>query len=652
VNVDRLKTARKVEQFAETPQLVAGAAVSPFKYTEYSRLQQYLRVRKKVAQGAAFIICQAGWDAEKSRQLIEALAPLGVPVLGNVLFLDLAAAGITKDLPGCVITDEFMEKLRAETPADAVQRAAQQLAMFRGLGYRGADLSGFESTEQIQKLLDAALAIDDWEKFKENMTFSPGSHAHPRGLSARPAWLDFLHRNAFEPDGALCPMVRTLLSPAEHSFERLGFVYKVFAAWEALAKGELFDCRLCGDCYLPEDYFICTQGACEKRMPNPPCGDATPEGKCGNNEKRVCVGELLYHRAIKTDDLAGLEARVNPPRDFRVNGTASILNHYFGRSHESRLTLLEQTGIIQIGETIHATIPRVGVAMRYIVSLGEEGFTRPNRGLLVLKDLFTSQARMKPAYIDINVDALGENTPHIMRQLIRMLKQYGEGTPPCVDSSNPEVLRAGLDEWYATPGAKPPLVNSVNYADVEKTEPIMALRREKRFSIVCLLSGPKGVLESADAMVNAAHELFDMARRYGFKPTEIFFDAVVLGLMFDSCVDELGNPKPSHTYNSFHAIERIMRDPTLKGVNTSLGISNWTHQVKRRRIGHNRAYLHAAMQRGLNTAIVDVTREYVIKPAAKELVQLVQTFAELDASEDALLRYSQAVRSIRQKSWV
>jgi 5-methyltetrahydrofolate corrinoid/iron sulfur protein methyltransferase len=245
-----------------------------------------------------------------------------------------------------------------------------------------------------------------------------------------------------------------------------------------------------------------------------------------------------------------------------------------------------------------------------------------------------------------------------MRQLIRMLKHYGEGpparagTPPCVDSSNPEVLRAGLDEWYSTPGVKPPLVNSINYADFSKTEPIMALRKEKQFSIVCLLAGPKGVLPSADAMVNAARELFDKARGYGFKPQEIFFDAVVLGLMFDSCVDELGNPKPSHTHNSFAAIERIMRDPVMKGVNTSLGISNWTHQVKRRRIGHNRAYLHCAMKRGLNTAIVDVMRQYVVKPAAQELIDLVETFASLDGSEDALLRYSQAVRGIRQKAWV
>ena len=49
-------------------QFFAGAAVSPFKYTEPSLMQQYYKMEKKIAAGAQFLITQVGWDWKKSRR--------------------------------------------------------------------------------------------------------------------------------------------------------------------------------------------------------------------------------------------------------------------------------------------------------------------------------------------------------------------------------------------------------------------------------------------------------------------------------------------------------------------------------------------------------------------------------------------------------
>ncbi len=302
---------------------------------------------------------------------------------------------------------------------------------------------------------------------------------------------------------------------------------------------------------------------------------------------------------------------------------------------------------------LHASIPTVAPAMFYLKELGEVGFTTPNRGLNLIIDLIISQANCLPAYIDINIDALGEAAPRLIRHFVCLIKRYGRGVPVCVDSSNPEVLRAGLEEWYADgTSVSPPLINSINYAELDKTRPILELRKKYNFSIVGLLIGKAGVLKSADEMYAAAKNIFKEALNYGFKPSQIFFDTVTLGITFDSPLSELGEPKPSHTYNSFNAIKKIMTDPEMKGVNTILGVSNWTHDVKRRRIGHNRAFIEEARSYGLNSIIIDVTQDYGIKPAPKELVEIVKMFASLDGSEESVLTYTAKIRELRAQKMV
>ena len=142
-----------------------------------------------------------------------------------------------------------------------------------------------------------------------------------------------------------------------------------------------------------------------------------------------------------------------------------------------------------------------------------------------------------------------------------MIRDNGQGVPPCIDSSNPEVIRAGLEEWFTFLGAPAPLINSIPFHETKKFEPVLALRAKHEFSAVGMLVDEQGPVRSADAMHAAAKKLFDMFRERGFRPGQIFFDAVTLGITFDSCIDSMGEFKPSHTHNSFQAIKRIMSDP-------------------------------------------------------------------------------------------
>ncbi len=653
INARIAQRAHSPEELRKVPQLVAGAAISPFKYSEPSLIMQYIKAEKKVRCGARFLISQAGWDTDKSEELARKRNALDVPIIGNVMALDYPTAYITKDLPGCVLTDEFLEKLKDEKPDDMLNRAAQQVAMFKSLGYAGVDISNVTTVDQITHIVDAALEIKNWRDFKRNISFPPPFTPSTR-LTKSPRGMNLLHKLAFEKQGKLFNVSKWLLSPVERSFQRnYGLLYRLFFGMEHLIKGAIFDCRQCGDCYLPENYFVCTVGGCNKGLPNPPCGDATVEGFCGNDPKRPCAAELILYRALLKKDLSELRRTIFGSRDIALDGTSSILNYFFGRDHAMHESLEERSGLKQIAEMVHASIPSVAPSIFYLKELGEEGFKHHNRGLNAVIDLIGSQASCRPSFIDVNIDALGGNTPSMMRHFVQLVKQHGKGIPVCIDSSNPEVLKAGLEEWYKDDASLPaPLLNSINYAELERMQPILSMRRSYDFNIIGLLTGTQGVLKSAEEMYEAARTIFKQALSCGFQPQQIFFDTVTLGISFDSPIDEMGMPKPSHTHNSFHAIRHIMTDPEMKGVNSVLGVSNWTHDIKKRRIGHNRAFIAVAQRYGLNSIIIDVRNEYGIKPAAPELMDLVEMFVSLDGSEDSVLTYNAMIREMRKKGWV
>jgi methylenetetrahydrofolate reductase (NADPH) len=655
VNIELLKRARDFEKFSAANLLTAGAGVSPFKYTEGSLAMQLIKSRKKVRLGAAFLTCQSGWDVERSEWLVRELKDLSVPLLGNALVVDEAAAKHMQALPGCVVTDEFLGVLAKESLSAQLNRAGWQLAMFRALGYSGVDLGRpgeFKGVDEIEKVVDAALAVRDWREHMDDIHFPlPDS---PRPMVAASAGLSkAFHSAVFESTGALHGVAKAVLSPFEKSHEKEGALYRLFNHMEGFGKGLLYECERCGDCFLPENDYICTMGQCEKGLSNPPCGDADPQGRCGNNPNRVCVGEKLYYRLLHHKDLEAFKKRVMPNRKSALRDTASVLNYFFERDHTGKANPLAGSGLIQIAELIHASIPLPGAAMKFIQQMGGEGFERANRGLAMVERLVETQAAEGADYIDVNIDALGDSdAPAMMRRYMRLVHARGNGTPPCVDSSDIEVLKAGLDEWSRLEAKRPPLVNSIPFMELEKYKPLLELRKKQPFSVICLLVGNEGPLKSKNEMVDAARQMFKAAKSAGFKNEEIFFDSVTLGIASDGCMDAMGNLKTSHTHNSFHAIERIRKDPEMKGVHAVLGVSNWVYGATKRRIGHIRAFIAVAREFGLDAAIVDVAKEFGVKPSAPELEEFVKMFVNLDGSEDSMMNYSAMMRQARASSWI
>ena len=68
-----LDSVQLIEMIQELRQagmrFLIAAAVSPFKYTEADCAYQYLKLEKKIAAGADYVVTQLGYDARKFREL-------------------------------------------------------------------------------------------------------------------------------------------------------------------------------------------------------------------------------------------------------------------------------------------------------------------------------------------------------------------------------------------------------------------------------------------------------------------------------------------------------------------------------------------------------------------------------------------------------
>ncbi|MBN1359216.1 MAG: methylenetetrahydrofolate reductase C-terminal domain-containing protein [Sedimentisphaerales bacterium] len=656
------------QSLSRVHQFNAGAAVSPFKYTEAAQMQQYYKMEKKIRSGAAFLITQVGWDWRKSLELFTYLRErnLHIPVIGNVYLLSTLtpAPRLMHDikLPGCFVSDELLAKVYSEGLDDHLERAAQQVALYKALGAAGVDIGGVPNFELFARILRRAAEIGThWEPFKDNLCWhakeafylydqsgAPVALSQPRSTLGK-KFFDFSHRAFLDPKHAGFHALKKTMRFVGAAKGK-GAAYKLFNSDEKWFKYLLFDCQECGDCYLPENFGLCTIGGCEKGLDNAPCGDATVDGRCGNNLDHVCKGDLIYQAASsEPGGRERLRATINKPRNPALKHTSSIINYLFARDHTM------PNAIISIGESVHASIPKTGQIMKELLDdcglrIAECGLkaadsSNPKSGIRnpqldYIRALIESQAADGADYIAVNLDAFGEDDPQMavdmMVEYTRLVRQWSDGVPICIDSSNDDVLIAGLKEWYATSEpVKAPLINSVKVYTMDR---ILPLKKEYDFSFIGLLvsedkpTGPGGS-HSVDELYSLAQQLFEKAvGQYGFAPEHIFFDSTVFPIAIDMPMEP---GVPGYTYRTFETIRRIKSDPAMKGVHCSLGISNSVRDLPGRRIGVCRAYVAKAMEYGLDAGIVNAAHHYGTVEADPALLELVDAYAKLDGSAEA-----------------
>jgi methylenetetrahydrofolate reductase (NADPH) len=656
-------------QWDQLTQFFPGAAVSPFKYTEASQMQQYFKMEKKIACGAKFLIPQLGYDWRKSLELMRYLEETGIdiPVLGNVYLLTTTtpAPRLMHDgkLPGCFVSDELLAKLQAESIDEHIERAAQQVAMFKAIGAAGADVGGLPDFDTFVKILSRADEIGaDWEKYKDSLCWPGGDRfylydeAGQRTALSKPRkklrqrFFNLTHRLILDPAHTGFKMLRGLLR-VTGAGKGKGLVYKSFATMEKTVKYAVFDCEHCGDCHLVENFGYCTLGGCEKGLSNAPCGDSTVDGYCGNNLDRRCTGELVYLAAsAEAGGVQRLKETISKPRAVELRNTSSIVNYLFGRDHTKKNPL------ISIADLIDASHPKTGKVMKEILDLGDEAFEQSVGPIGYIRALIQSQADDGADYIAVNVDALsaddGQLAAKMMTRYVELIRQWGGGVPVCIDSRFEEAISAGLSEWYRTDQpVRPPLLGPITSQTADK---IMSMRRERDFGCILLLSEPGADVVDVEEARETARSLYDKAvSQYGFGAEQLFFDAAAVPLMKD---EPAAPSRRGHTRAALDTIKMIKSDGALKRCHCLVRASNAVFGLPGRAIGVCRAYVATAMEYGLDAAFVNVAHHYGESPADPRLLELVNSYAEIDGTpgrekqaKERMDRFCVEVRKPRRK---
>ncbi len=311
--------------------------------------------------------------------------------------------------------------------------------------------------------------------------------------------------------------------------------------------------------------------------------------------------------------------------------------------------------LISIGEAVHASIPKTATLMKQLAELSPDAYSVPSEPLNYIKTLIESQAEEGADYIAVNLDAFGEDDPQVtveeMVEYARMVRKWGGGVPICIDSSNDDVLIAGLEQWYKTEKkVRPPLINSVKVYTMDN---ILPLKKHFDFTFVGLLVGEgapigPGGSHSVEELYSLARQIFEKAvGEYGFTPAEIFFDSTVFPLAIDMPMEP---GVPGYTYRAFETIKKIKNDAKMKDVHCLLGISNCVRDLPARKIGVCRAYVAKAMEYGLDAGIVNVAHHYGLVEPDPNLLELVDAYAKMDGSAERMNKATALMGKFCQES--
>ncbi|MES2177815.1 MAG: methylenetetrahydrofolate reductase C-terminal domain-containing protein [Gemmatimonadota bacterium] len=347
-----------------------GAVTTNYKFHEGEVMPQYLKLEKKVASGARFIINQVGYDSRKAHELrlyMDCHAMERVPLIGNVYVLNARVAKIFSEsrVPGIVVSEPLLRlcEERGKGPDKGreffLELAAKQMAIFRGLGYRGVYLGGiygFAATERILEI-ERSFAPDDWRYFAREISFSRSGeffyYAHdaatgladpsrrgpdtpPRRRGLHPIYRisKWTHKAIFASDSPLAPWGARLSANAKDPMQGPSALRVV----EHLSKSAMFGCKDCGDCSLPEIAYLCPESQCAKNQRNGPCG-GTRDGRCEVDGFGDCIWLRAYEREKPDGTAEGLLAHSPVVQNQALRGTSSWANHWLGRDHTAaRLT--------------------------------------------------------------------------------------------------------------------------------------------------------------------------------------------------------------------------------------------------------------------------------------------------------------------------
>ena len=209
-----------------------------------------------------------------------------------------------------------------------------------------------------------------------------------------------------------------------------------------------------------------------------------------------------------------------------------------------------------------------------------------NRDAAYIQADVVSQVEAGADLIDINAGSRLHSEVDDLAWLIEIIQKAVPETRVCIDSPNPDSLKAVLDQIE-----HPPMLNSTT-AERSRFEAMAPIIQLRECDIVALCIDDRGIPKSAEQALENASRLIADLENLGVKRERIYMDPVIQTVS--------ANTKAALIV--LETIERIREE--FEGVNVICGLSNISFGLPNRPL-MNRVFLTLAMKAGLNAAIVD-----------------------------------------------
>jgi len=261
--------------------------------------------------------------------------------------------------------------------------------------------------------------------------------------------------------------------------------------------------------------------------------------------------------------------------------------------------------MIVIGEKINGTRKAVGAAIR-------------ERDAERITQLARDQVQAGSAYLDVNAGTPPEREPDDMAWLVTTIQEAVD-VPLCLDSANPEALKAGLALVK-----KPPIVNSVS-GEKSRIDGVLPLALEYKTGLILLaLDDTVGIPDTSKGRLDIVHRLVSMAKQGGLKEDQLFVDPLVTAI-------STGNENALLTFEAIKMIKQAYPE-----AHVTCGLSNVSFGMPLRSL-INQTFMAMCIQMGLDSAIID--------PNDRDLTSVIAAAEMLMGQDKYCQRFNRAYRA-------
>tara|TARA_Y100000590_G_scaffold59024_1_gene62445 strand:- start:25731 stop:26738 length:1008 start_codon:yes stop_codon:yes gene_type:complete len=206
-----------------------------------------------------------------------------------------------------------------------------------------------------------------------------------------------------------------------------------------------------------------------------------------------------------------------------------------------------------------------------------------------IKNEIKRQENAGANFLDLNIDEMSHKLDiqiNSMKWLVSTVEEFSS-VPPSIDSSNSEIIKAGLDQYTGNQGR--PMINSVALERVETFD----LVQEFNANVILTGASEDGMPNNSEERVSNINKIVDISKNYNIDFSDIHLDPLVFPI----------SVAPEYGVHFFDAVEKIR---ALFGdeINISGGLSNVSFGLPRRKLV-NDVFIYICLQRGLDSGIID-----------------------------------------------